>query len=616
MTDARMLKLAATFELLNRTAISRGRPRALAAVIFFLAALTVPGANFTATLDRDTVAAGESATLTLTFDGGSPKNIPQPPAIANLQIAYQGSSQNFVINNGQSSATLSATFAVTPLQPGDYTIPALRAEVGGKILTSQPLTLKAVKPGASVASSAGEQLLFLKLFIPKKEVYVGEVLGVQLQLYVRDGVANGEGILESFERLGSSPITAEGFSTIKTVAAQRRRGQIGNSTYTVATLVTAVTPVKTGPLTINSINTTVTVQLPSGQRRRDVWDPFGMFQQYEERRVAIAAEPETVSALALPRENSPANFNGAVGSYAMTVTAGPTNVAAGDPITVKIQITGKGALDSLALPSQSAWDHFKTYPPTSKMDTTDALGIQGTKTFEQVVVPQNAEIKELPSITFSYFDSDKKKFETLTSSPIGLIVRPGGAVSVPTVAAASRGSQEAPPAQDIVSIKQRPGKLEPASAPLIQQSWFVTVQAVPLIAFIGAVFVRRRNEALTNNPRLRRQRKVAQFVRDGMNDLRKFAAEKNSDEFFATLFRLVQEQLGAQLDLPASAITEAVIDEQLKPRGVTEPTLTALRELFQAHNLARYAPIKSSHELVAMIPKLENVLRDLSEVKA
>ena len=33
--------------------------------------------------------------------------------------------------------------------------------------------------------------------------------------------------------------------------------------------------------------------------------------------------------------------------------AGPTNVAAGDPVTVKVQISGRGALDSLALPEQT-----------------------------------------------------------------------------------------------------------------------------------------------------------------------------------------------------------------------------------------------------------------------
>jgi len=85
--------------------------------------------------------------------------------------------------------------------------------------------------------------------------------------------------------------------------------------------------------------------------------------------------------------------------------------------------------------------------------------------------------------------------------------------------------------------------------------------------------------------------------------------------FFATLFRLLQEQLGERLDLPATAITEAVIEEHLRPRAVPTTTLAPLQELFQTCNLARYAPIKTSQELAAIIPRLESVLQELQGVK-
>jgi len=74
-------------------------------------------------------------------------------------------------------------------------------------------------------------------------------------------------------------------------------------------------------------------------------------------------------------------------------------------------------------------------------------------------------------------------------------------------------------------------------------------------------------------------------------------AENNSDEFFATLFRLLQEQLGERLDCPSSSITEAVIDERLVPLGTPEPSWAGLRELFQLCNQARYAPMRTSGEL-------------------
>ncbi|MFO1488046.1 MAG: BatD family protein [Verrucomicrobiota bacterium] len=614
-----MQQVAETIGLWGRTALFRGWFRAWLGLAVLLAGISLRAATFTATLDRDAIQVGENATLTLKFDDGKPKSMPALPSIANLQISPQGSFQNYTIDNGRSSSSYTYTYAVIPAQPGDYTIPTLGAIVDGKVLTSQPLKLKVVKAGATDTAGGGDQLAFLKLFVPKKEVYLGEICGVQLQLFIRDGVANAEGILQSFEQLAnnSSPLKVEGCNILKTGYAQRRQVQAGNGNYTVATLVTAISPAKTGPITIDSINATLTLQLPTGGRRRDAFDPFGMFQQYDERRVPIAAEAQKITSLAVPKENAPANFNGAVGSFTLTVSAGPTNVATGDPITVKVQLTGRGALEALSLPDQPAWHDFKTYPPTAKIETTDPLGIQGTKIFEQVIVPQSADIHELPPISFSYFDSDKKAYQTLTQPAIPLVVRPGGVTVQPSVAAVGRPTQDAPPlTKDIVSIKQRFGAPASTAGPWLRQPVFLTMQGIPVLALVGAIVWRRRTDSFAANPRLRRQRQVAQTVRTGLSDLRKFAADKKSDDFFATLFHLLQEQLGERLNVPASSITEAVIEEQLEPRGVPAETLNALHELFQSHNLARYAPVTSGQELAALIPKLEAVLKGVQELKS
>ena len=592
---------------------------ALAALAGWLAPTVLLAASFTAALDRETVTMGESATLTLRFEGGEPKSIPTPPPQANLQIAGVGSSRNVSIENGQFSASISQNFALTPTQPGEYIIPALKAEVGGQVLTTQPLKLTAVKPSSSAADGTGDKLAFFKLFVPRIEVYVGEVFAVEFQVYVREGIANAENILRSFDQYGGCPVKAEGVSIFKTAHAQWRRARFGNANYNVATLITSLSPIKTGPLSLGSMEVTLTLQIPLGnQPRRDPYDPFGFFQrtQVEERRVALSAEPETLTVLPLPKENVPANFNGAVGTFAMTVSAGPTNVAACDPVTVKIQLSGRGAFDSLALPEQSAWHDFKTYPPTTKVETTDALGLQGTKTFEQVVVPQSPDIKALPAVSFSFFDPEQKSYRTLTQPAVPLVVRPGGSAPTPTVAAAANTAPDnPPPAQDIVHIKPRLGVIAQIGPPLVERSWFLTLQVVPVLAWLSAVVWRRRADQLANNPRLRRRRQVAQVIRQGLLELRQHAAANKSDDFFATLVRLLQEQLGERLDLPASAITEAVIEEHLRPRGVPESTLASVRELFQTCNFARYAPIKTSQELAAIIPKVEATLRELQGMK-
>jgi hypothetical protein len=587
---------------------------ALAFMLAWLVPVVLPAASFTASLDRNTITLGESVTLSLAFEGGVPQSAPTPPAIANLNVADVGWSQSMSADlvSGRSTTTLTHNFSLTPAQPGDFVIPSLTSEVGSQKLTTQPLKLKVLKPGAATSDAAdsGSQLAFFKLVLPKKEIYLGETIIAELQLYVSDKVQN----FGSFQ-LAAMP--AQGFTVGTMKERQHGSVQTGNGIYTEIPIAIVLTPVKTGALSIGPITAGLVLELPSTNRRRDsFWDPFGVLGRNERRRVSLVTEPETVQAIPLPAQDAPPNFNGAVGNYTLAVTAGPTNVALGDPITVRIQISGSGALDSIALPDQPAWHDFKLYPPTSKVESSDPLGVTGTKTFEEIVVPQNSDVRALPPVSFSFFDSDSKVYRTLTGPAIALSVRPGGSTAVPVIAAANRAAQDnPPPSSDIVSIKQRLGEVATLTPPLIQRPWFLGLQSVPALALLSAVLWRKRTENLANNPRLRRRRQTLQIIREGRNDLRRFAAGNNSDAFFATLFRLLQEQLGERLDLQASAITEAVIEERLRPSGVPEPALASLHELFQTCNLARYAPIKTSQELAAFIPKIETVLSQLQELK-
>jgi hypothetical protein len=280
---------------------------------------------------------------------------------------------------------------------------------------------------------------------------------------------------------------------------------------------------------------------------------------------------------------------------------------------LRVRIAGRGALDGLVLPEQPEWRNFKVFAPTAKpLESADPFGLEGARTFEQIVVPQSSEIKELPQFSFSFFDPEAGAYRTLTQPATPLIVRPGGAVAAPTFVGAGRPAQDAPPpAQDIVHIKPRLGAIAQAGPPLAWRPWFVLLQTVPVLAWVWALAWRRQADRFAKNPRLRRRRQLRQIIHRGLAEMRRLAAENQSDPFFATLVRLLQEQLGERLDLPASAITEAVIEEHLRPRGVPEGVLGRLQELFQTCNLARYAPVKSSQELAALIPKLEASLREL-----
>jgi hypothetical protein len=301
----------------------------------------------------------------------------------------------------------------------------------------------------------------------------------------------------------------------------------------------------------------------------------------------------------------------------MAVTEGPTNVTAGDPITVHVRIAGRGALDTVNLPDFSTWNGFKTYPPTAKTEYSDQQGLEGDKTFEQIVTPQNPEVRELPGFAFTYFDPERRSYQTVSQPALPIVVHASGAAPLPTLAAAKPASPENTPAQaDILPVKQELGPLLAAGPPLVTQPVFVALQGLPVLAFLAALVWRRRADHLANHPRLRRQRQVAELMRTGLADLRTFAAGNNSEQFFATLFHLMQEQLGERLDCPASAITESVVDDRLPALAVPAPVLASLRELFQLCNQARYAPVRDPQELAAVAGKFETVVRELQALKA
>ncbi len=584
-------------------------PGAALVLALYLASISGFCANFTATLDRDTITLGDNATLALTFEGGTPKSLPAVPDVPNLQIVGSGTSLSQSFINGQSTSTITYNFTVTPRQVGDYTIPGFTAELGTEKFSTPPLTLKVLKPTAPPpeAIKSGAQDAFLKLVLARKEIYVGETVVAELDLYLLSRVQN----VSQFQLTG---FPADGFNVGKMAQGQRRQARVGNALYTLIPIYFPLKAIKAGPMALGPVTARTVVELPSQNRSRgSLLDQFGFRDPFEveHESLTLATDAENLQLLPLPGANVPPQFNGAVGTYSMNVTAGPTNVAAGDPVTVKIQISGRGTLDSLTLPEQPGWNKFTTYPPTTKLETTDSLGLQGVKTFEQIMVPRDPDIKALPPVVFSFFDPDQKGYRTLSHPPLPLVVRPASATPSPTVVTSARGQESALPAQDIVPNKQRLGSLARIGVPLVRQTWFLALQGVPLLAFFSAFVWRRRADSLTHNPRLRRQRQVAVLIREGLSQLRQVAAANHSDEFFATVFRLLQEQLGERLDLPASAITEAVIDEHLRPRGATESTLRPLQELFQTCNLARYAPVKTSQELSALIPKVEAVLRGL-----
>ena len=562
-------------------------------LLLSLATFSASAATVQVSLDRDAISVSETATLTLTLEGATPRSNPNFQAPVGLKILPSGQSTSVSFINGRQSMQLSLTYTVEALREGNYAIPSTEFATDAGNLRTRPLALKVSK--ASAPDLANAQA-YLQLVPRKKEVFLGESLPLEIQLYVEEGRLQqapqliGEGF--TFSRLGDQPA--------------QTRTRINNRAINLVTFRAVARAVKSGSQTIGPVS--LQMELPTPGARSDF---FGFRAT---RSVRVTAEPVTVQVLPLP-PGAPADYTGAVGSYQMQYSAGPRAVTTGDPITLKIQITGNGMIDGLSLPKLDGWKGFKFYPPNARTELTDPMETSGTRFFEQVVVPQTPEIQSLPAFTWSYFDPETKSYQTLKGDAISLQVAASAAPNAPTPTLATNGiSGAATPTAGLLHIRPQLGLVTPFPTPLWQSPWLLGLQVLP-IGLWGKLRLRRwQNERLERNPRLKRRSEAERQVSQGLQELRKLASEGKSDAFFATLTRVLRCQIGERLDVPESALTESVVEERLKPHGLSDQDAVHLEELFHLHNQFRYAAQTTSAQLEELVPRVEQTLQALKSL--
>jgi len=557
--------------------------------------------TFSASLDRNAIRVGEQAVLTLRFDGGQPSGVPRLPDVPNLRFQGPGQSQQISIINGQRTASLLLTYSVTASQPGDYTIPAFVAPVAGAMLPSQPLALK-VHPAAAKLpdTETYRQFTFVRLRAGKTNAFVGEPFAIEVRLYF---TAAGEIQMPSLQ--------GDGF-TLAPFQHQQGQEQVGNAIYRVIAFRSVATPVKAGKLALGPAQCAFNLHIRVGGN-----EAFDFFNRgVRAQAVTILSEPLTVDVQPLPAEGRPADFNGAIGSFGMSASVAPVDVAVGDPVTVRVQISGRGGLDGLQMPPLNLGEAFKSYPPSATTDAPDPLAMAGTKKFEQVVQPQSADVKELPAFSFSFFDPEARAYRTLRQPATPLRVRAAAASAAPTVVmTTTNAAAAAAAATELVHIKPHLGLVVVADASVLRRPAWWAVTGGPFALWLALLARRKQAEKLANNPRLRRRREVEKLVNAGLAELRQQAGAAQAEPFFANLFRLLQEQLGERLDLPASAITEEVLDERLKGIGASAELCASLHALFQACNAARYAPVREVGELTKLAEQFASAVAELRKLE-
>ena len=565
------------------------------------AALAAP--PLSATLEPQQIALGDSAQLTITSSGSGLEALTLP-TVPGLTFRVVGQSRRMEMINGATLSTSSVIVRVVPQVAGIFSIPGI---------TAQPLLLR-VNPENSNSGSlpygssranrrppvvaggttvegmrlTADGAAYVRMNLPKREVYVGESIPVDIEVGLRSGVVTS---LNGLPTLTGSDFTLNNLSH----QPERTEKLIDGQPFTLLTWHSMLAPVKPGSFTM-AVETPVTVRVRTRPQRDATMDdllgdPFlqNFFGATVPKDISVTSPSAELKVLPLPAEGRPKDFSGAVGSFKIADELSAPRAAVGDPLTLRLKITGSGNFDRVDSRMLEQLDRWKTYPPKSKFTAADAVGFKGEKTFEQPLIAAQPGEQTLPPVTFNYFDPATRRYEIARSTPLQVTIAASPGDNTAAAALTANGGPPPPsaPPADPALRALRADHPETASTarsllPLYFEPAFLAVPSVLALLFAGGWVGRRRANSGARSVAVSRRRRL-QATAHVLRQISQAADAGQSAQFFAHARAALQQDLGVRWQMPPQDITAAEIDARLGADG------DGLRQIFALADEANYA---------------------------
>jgi tetratricopeptide (TPR) repeat protein len=551
--------------------------------------------------DPPRVSLGQSADLAVEIRGTQNAAMPSVPAPDGVGVRYVGPATQLSIVNGRTSSSVTHHFTVTPRREGSFTLGPITAQADGQMLQAGSVTLQ-VTAGAAAAAPAGDQLR-LELAIPRTSVYVRQRVPLTVTLWV--GQVRVSDV--QYPRIAGDGFTLEPLGQ----PAQRQESRDGG-TFQVVEFRGALTPARTGALSVGP----ATMGMSRVTERAGGRHGF-FFGGLAEEPVELTSQPVVLDVLPLPEEGKPADFSGAVGRFALAVRAAPLDVAAGDPVTLTYTLTGDGDLSSVTAPAVAESAGFRVYPVQPVAAAAGAA--PGTRTFEQVIIPQHPGPLRLPPVRFTWFDPDARSYRAAEHPPITLTVRPAAQATGPQIVGGAGGKATTPAeplGRDIVFIKESPGRLTPLGARRWRDPLFWILQLVPLLLWAAAVAIARHRRRLGSDARYARFTRAGRAVRVALDDAGRVLEGGDVAGFHDRVAGAIRDYLTAKLDLPPGAVTADLVSARLREAGVADGVASEVRAFFAACEVARFAPVVAADgDLRRTLAQAKRIVRTLERTR-
>ncbi|MBL7697236.1 MAG: BatD family protein [Chitinophagaceae bacterium] len=269
-------------------------------------------------------------------------------------------------------------------------------------------------PGENIEEKIKKNF-FLRADVTKTDCYVGEPLMAVFKAYSR---------LDANSQVLKRP-SLSGFSVIEMVDAYSNEARVEKyrgENYNVHLIrKVQLFPIQPGTFTIEPAEVESVIHLRDDDGRSGLRNFFRRRRDdgLLDRQLTFTTPPVQIKVSALPVEEQPDDFSGAVGDFNVGIQMDDTIVVARQPAIVKLVISGTGNFPLVTEPHISWSPEAEISGPTVDEQVNKySFPLSGMKTFQFTIVHRDSGSFSIPPVRFSFFDPVSKKYKTAESGEL------------------------------------------------------------------------------------------------------------------------------------------------------------------------------------------------------
>ena len=412
------------------------------------------------------------------------------------------------------------------------------------------------------AQSPLDEALFIRASVDNDSPYLGQQVTHSLRIYQRKDAGL------SSVRVRYNPPGFAGFWNSQETRQDEYDETVGDSGYQVVEVRTVLFASVAGSGEIEPAVLEFTTGDPSASGRLE-----------------SPAVPVEVRPLPVPE---PAGFTGAVGKLEVSASLDTAEGRLNEPVLLMVKISGEGNIEALPDPD---WPDFSGWrvveSPVSVESQVVAGQVTGNRTYEIVLIPEQAGSLSIPGILYPYFDPALEQYVELETTPVAMTIEDEGVAAGATPLPVAADVEEK--AQALRPIKAVPPSLKRDGTELADSAVYWSVWAIPVLIVAGAVAWRRRR-AYQEAARVEARRNSA--LSDARAALSRAAASGQDPRGVAS--EAVLSYLSARLEMDLNGQTHEALLRTLRDAGVSRELEDQVSEMLTAGESARYTPSAAS----------------------